>query len=114
MMAAKMSERVKNEVQIHAGLRHNNILQLMHFFEDQEYVYLVMELCAKGELYHYIKRQQKTRSLSEEEARNFIRQIVMGITYLHGKGIIHRDIKLSNILLQEDMTVVRFDHPESE
>lgn len=94
-----MSERVRNEVSIHHQLRHPNILELHHFFEDPEKVYLVMELCLAGELYQYLARRKKL--LSEGEARTFFREIVKGVDYLHQHGIIHRDLKLSNILLDD-------------
>jgi len=96
-----MVERVKNEVTIHHQLRHPNILELYHFFEDQAKVYLVMELCRKGELYQYLR--ERRAGLGEEEGRAFFREIVLGVDYLHEHGIIHRDLKLGNILLDDNM-----------
>lgn len=101
-----MIQRVKNEVTIHHQLRHPNILELYHFFEDATMVYLIMELCANGELFHFLKKRKG--ALSEEEARGFFFDIVKGVDYLHEHGIIHRDLKLSNILLDDSMKPVPF------
>lgn len=67
--AAKMSSRVNQEVAIHSRLKHPSILQLLTFFEDESYVYLVLELCRNGELQSYLKTH--TRILSEPEGLLF-------------------------------------------
>lgn len=94
-----MALRVRNEVSIHHQLRHPNILKLLHFFEDASNVYMVMELCAGGELYQKMK---KNGLLGETEVVKLFKGIVEGVDYLHSNGIIHRDLKLSNILLTQD------------
>jgi polo-like kinase 4 len=96
IMTAEMIQRVKNEVSIHSTLNHPNILRLFHFFEDDRNVYLIMEYCEQGELFKLLKRNGP---FSEEQARRFVKDIVHGLAYLHSHGIIHRDLKLSNILL---------------
>lgn len=93
-----LQQRVRNEVAIHYQLRHPNILELLHFFEDSENVYLVMELAAE-ELYQRLRRQR----LTVEEVRRIFAAVVEGLFYLHSHGIIHRDLKLSNILLTENL-----------
>ena len=55
MAAAQMGSRVRQEVSIHSRLKHPSILELYSFFEDDRYVYLVLELCPNGELQRYIK-----------------------------------------------------------
>lgn len=82
------------------------IKQLYNFFEDANYVYLVLEICHNGELQRYLRSQ--ARPLTEEEARRLMRQIVEGILYLHSHGIVHRDLTLSNLLLTKDMNGVSF------
>ena len=98
----EMAKRVRNEVALHKKLKHPNILSLYHYFEDDERVYLVMELCAHGEIYSLLRRRRESESaLSENEARIILRDVVAGLKFLHSHGIIHRDLKLSNILLSE-------------
>ncbi|KAI8817463.1 kinase-like domain-containing protein [Fimicolochytrium jonesii] len=103
MKAANMTRRVGNEVEIHWQLHHPSILELYNYFEDKSYVYLVMEICQNGELYQYIHHRKFP--LTEPEARGVVAQIVRGLLYLHANGIIHRDLKLSNLLLTENYDV---------
>lgn len=88
---------------LHSQLKHKNILQLLHYFEDELNVYLVMELCEKGELYSFLKKRQHDtgkKGLDEYIVSQLLHDISNGIQYLHlKKRIIHRDLKLSNILL---------------
>jgi serine/threonine protein kinase len=110
-----MAQRVFNEIDVHVQLAHPAILRLFAFFEDDTHVYLVMELCRHGELYRYLQRRRQASDppgslgrLSEAEARGVMMQVVNGLMYLHGLGIIHRDLKLSNLLLSKDYDTVRF------
>ncbi|XP_059174860.1 serine/threonine-protein kinase PLK4-like [Physella acuta] len=103
MKAADFINRVKKEVEIHSRLKHPSVLELYNFFEDANYVYLVLEMCHNGELQRYL--HSNGTAFSEEEARKFMRQIVEGIMYLHSHGIVHRDLSLSNILLTKDMNL---------
>jgi polo-like kinase 4 len=100
-----LTERVRNEVEIHTQLKHPNILELLDFFEDDKNVYIVSELCKKGELYSFMKKHLR-RPLTENEASKIFSQIAHGLAFLHDSGIIHRDLKCSNILIKEDLTVV--------
>ncbi|XP_068908710.1 serine/threonine-protein kinase PLK4 [Tenebrio molitor] len=101
MQAAGMVKRVEQEVSIHYRLKHPSILELYTFFEDVNYVYLVLELCHNGELRQYIK----CKALTESEVSNIMKQVVEGIKYLHIHNILHRDMSLSNLLLTKDMQV---------
>ncbi|CAG9769338.1 unnamed protein product [Ceutorhynchus assimilis] len=101
MQAEGMVGRVQQEVSIHSRLKHPSILELYTFFEDANYVYLILELCHNGELQHYIKRKM----LTEAEVSSIVKQVVEGIKYLHFHNILHRDISLSNLLLTKDMQV---------
>ncbi|KAJ3158441.1 Serine/threonine-protein kinase plk4 [Geranomyces michiganensis] len=103
MKAANMSRRVANEVEVHWQLHHPSILELYNYFEDHSFVYLVMEICQNGELYQYIHHRKCP--LTEPEARGVVAQVVRGLLYLHAHGIIHRDLKLSNLLLTENLDV---------
>ncbi|XP_012155666.1 serine/threonine-protein kinase PLK4 isoform X2 [Ceratitis capitata] len=101
---AGLANRVRQEVEIHSRLKHPSVLELYTFFQDENYVYLVLELAHNGELHRYMK-QQMGRNMTEEEASSILRQVVSGLLYLHSHQIMHRDISLSNLLLSKDMHV---------
>ncbi|XP_026959473.1 serine/threonine-protein kinase PLK4 isoform X1 [Sagmatias obliquidens] len=103
MYKAGMVQRVQNEVKIHCQLKHPSILELYNYFEDNNYVYLVLEMCHNGEMNRYIKNRRKP--FSENEARHFMHQIITGMLYLHSHGILHRDLTLSNLLLTRNMNI---------
>lgn len=63
MQSSGMTNRVKQEVAIHSKLKHPSILELYTFFEDVNYVYLVLELAQNGELQRYLKESQRVRCI---------------------------------------------------
>lgn len=91
--------RVANEVRLHWGLKHAAVVELLEFFEDERFVYLVLELCGGGDLY---RRLRLGGPLGEREAKGYMGQLLAGLQYLHRSGVLHRDLKLSNLLLSED------------
>ena len=103
MQNHKLVGRVRQEVAIHSRLKHPAILELYTFFEDENFVYLVLELAHNGELQRYLR--QAKHVMSESEAASIIRQVVSGLLYLHSHRILHRDMSLSNLLLTRDMQV---------
>ena len=68
-------------------------------FENKEKMVLVMEIAAGGELYDYLSER---KCLEENEARRVFRQIACAVYYCHKNNICHRDLKLENILLDEN------------
>lgn len=100
-----MVNRVRQEVTIHSRLDHPSILKLYAFFEDTDFVYLVLELCENGELQRYLK--SLGHPLSEDETREVMNQLMDGMLYLHSHNILHRDLSLANLLLTRDMKIVR-------
>lgn len=96
-----MNDRVRQEVAIHHRLKHPSILELITFFEDENYVYLVLELCHNGELAKFQKLNNMV--FTESEARAFFYQVVSGLKYLHSHNIMHRDLTLANLMLTSDM-----------
>lgn len=75
----------------------------MSHFEDEDNYYILLELCEGGEIYNKIKAKGK---LSEDEVRNYGFQFAQGLKYMHDNNIMHRDLKLSNLLLTEQGTLV--------
>ncbi|XP_068437229.1 serine/threonine-protein kinase PLK4 isoform X3 [Clinocottus analis] len=103
MHKAGMVQRVINEVEIQCRLKHPSILELYNYFEDSNYVYLVLEMCHNGEMSRHLK--ERAMAFSEDEARHFMNQIVKGMIYLHTHGILHRDLTMSNLLLTNNITI---------
>ena len=68
----------------------------------QDFVYIILELCRRRSLMELHKRR---KAVTEPESRYFLNQILEGCQYLHNKGIIHRDLKLGNIFLNDNMEV---------
>ncbi len=88
-------------------MSHDSILELLAYFEDEENVYLVTNLCENGELFQYI--QSAGGKLQQHDVVGITRQIIQGLSYIHSHNIIHRDLKLSNLLLTRDLQVVKLD-----
>ncbi|KAJ1658419.1 hypothetical protein IWQ61_002329 [Dispira simplex] len=104
LRTAELRARLAKEVELHWKTRHPHLVLLHDYFEDLRYVYLVLELCRQGELFRYL-RHGLQRPLRESEARGLLLPLVQVLEYLHGQGILHRDLKLSNILLTDNMQV---------
>lgn len=81
-------------------MKHKNIVQFLRAFSFNNCTYLVLELCPNGSLMDMVKRR---RGLTEPEVRFYSVQIAGAIKYMHGKGIIHRDLKMGNIFLDSKM-----------
>ncbi|KAJ3244021.1 hypothetical protein HK104_008083 [Borealophlyctis nickersoniae] len=96
-------------------LSHENVVKLYEVLDDpdQDSLYMVFELCEKGAIMD-IAMDKTTTPLSEEQARNYFRQMVLGIEYLHEHDIAHRDIKPDNMLVAEDGTLKIVDFGVSE
>ena len=93
------SKKVMQEVVILKRTRHKNIVRLYEFFETQKHILFIIELCAGGALLNYVR---KRRRLKEDVAKSIFKQIIEGLQYCHSKQILHRDIKLDNILLDSE------------
>ncbi|XP_034542356.1 death-associated protein kinase 2 isoform X2 [Notolabrus celidotus] len=89
-------EEIEREVDILQQIQHPNIVALHDVFENRTDVVLILELVSGGELFDFLAQKE---SLSEEEATQFIKQILHGVQYLHSKRIIHFDLKPENIML---------------
>ncbi|CAD8066570.1 unnamed protein product [Paramecium primaurelia] len=88
---------VFREAEVMKNLRHNNIIKILNYYTlPNMQVVLIMEFLQGGDLVEYI---QEKGGLSEEEARVIFRQIAEAIRYCHDKRLIHRDLKLENVLL---------------
>ncbi|CAB3409499.1 unnamed protein product [Caenorhabditis bovis] len=91
--------RIRREIRIMSALNHPNIIQIYEVFENKDKIILVMEYSSGGELYDYVSR---CGSLPECEARRIFRQITSAVLYCHKHKVAHRDLKLENILLDQN------------
>jgi len=88
--------KLNNEINILKALQHKNVVRLHETFTNDHYLLIVNELCEGGDLLSYVRKRRK---LTEPIAKLIFKQILDGINHCHSKGIVHRDIKLDNILL---------------
>ncbi|XP_027009789.1 NUAK family SNF1-like kinase 1 [Tachysurus fulvidraco] len=93
---------IRREIEIMSSLRHPHIISIYEVFENKDKIVIVMEYASKGELYDYISERRK---LSERETRHFFRQIVSAVHHCHKKGVVHRDLKLENVLLDDNYNI---------
>lgn len=98
----KTREKLLGEIKIHKMLKHPNIVQFIDFFEDNINVYILLEICNNNSMMAMLK---KRKTLTEPESKYFLTQIIGGVMYMHDFGVIHRDLKLGNIFLDNNMTV---------
>ena len=109
-------QKIINEIKIHKNIHHENIVNFEHYFEDRNNVYILIELCHNQTLHDLLK---KRKTLTELEVQYYIFQLIKALQYLHNLKIIHRDLKLANLFLTEDMklklgdfglaTIIEFD-----
>ena len=98
--------KIYREVSILRGLEHPNIVKLHEMIETPPYIGIILEYASGGELFDYILNQ---RHLKDHTARKLFAQLVSGVGYLHKKGIVHRDLKLENLLLDRNRNIVITD-----
>eukprot|EP00730_Choanoeca_flexa_P005513 TRINITY_DN11963_c0_g1_i5.p2 TRINITY_DN11963_c0_g1~~TRINITY_DN11963_c0_g1_i5.p2 ORF type:complete len:618 (+),score=95.81 TRINITY_DN11963_c0_g1_i5:3871-5724(+) len=94
--------KLDREVSIMKRLHHPNIVQLYEVIDTETTLYLVMEYASGGEVFDYLVSHGR---MKEKEARTRFRQIVSAIQYCHSKGIVHRDLKAENLLLDKDLQI---------
>ena len=88
--------KILYETNLMRGLCHPSVTKILETFECEKYMLIIMEYISGGNLQNFVKKRRK---LCEKTAKILFRQIIQGIRYIHSRGIVHRDIKLENILL---------------
>ena len=84
------------EIHHHRRLHHPHVLQLYEVILTESHIWMVTELCSGGELYDVVESRG---GLHESEAYTYFAQLCDAVAYIHAQGIVHRDLKLENILL---------------
>ena len=87
---------IKNEIDILKKLDHPNIVKIYEFYDTLTDFFIVTEYCKRGELYGYIKNYY-----SENQLAVLFYQVFSGLSYLHERHILHRDLKLENIMISD-------------
>ena len=95
----KVKRKLVSEVAIHKSLHHPNIVEFQGVFQDENYVYLVLELCPNGTVLDMLKAHNP---FSEEQTSKICFQLCNALVYLHDHKVIHRDLKLQNLLLDHN------------
>lgn len=93
----EIKNRFKNEASLMAQLQHPNIVGLIDYYEDEEGLYLIMEYVSGIGLDDLLK--SLTQPLPIDRAINIFKKILTAFAYAHKNGIVHRDVKPSNILV---------------
>lgn len=104
-------ELQRREIEILKMCQHPNIIRLLDLFENEDYIYIIMENLSGGDLFNYLEK--RNFSVPEKRAKELSHQIATALYYLHSFGVAHRDLKPENILMEHveddsDLRVVDF------
>ncbi|VDL71018.1 unnamed protein product [Nippostrongylus brasiliensis] len=98
--------RLEREMQILTRVNHPHIVKLYEIMRTETSIYIVTQYCSGGELFEILIERGRT---AEDEARRWFGQIASAVAYLHHKGIVHRDLKAENILLDKNSNIKIID-----
>ena len=100
-MDQEAQKNFRRELQNLHNLKHPNIIHILDYLNNQSYNYIVLEYCNGGNLREYLQKymEKNNAPLNEFFIQKILRQIAPALEFMHSKNIIHRDIKLENILL---------------
>lgn len=98
--------KIYREINALKHLTHPNIVRLEEVLQNSKYIGIVLEYASGGEFYKYIQRK---RRLKESTACRLFAQLISGVCYMHSKNLVHRDLKLENLLLDKNENLVITD-----
>lgn len=102
----ELEVKIHREINSLKMLLHPNIVNLVEVMKLGKYIGIVLEYCSGGELFDYILHH---KYLKEQVAKKLFAQLVSGVDYMHAKGLVHRDLKLENLLLDKHKNVIISD-----
>ena len=108
--------QLTTEIKIHQSINHKHVVGFRGFFEDRHNVYILLELCAnrvcaalqwpgRSARQSLMELHKRRKTLTEAEVRFYGLQIIDAMQFMHGSKIIHRDLKLGNLFLNDKMEV---------
>ena len=92
------AQSMSTEIEIMKRLRHDHVVSMYELFETPDCLWLILELVDGGDLRSFLNANRQ--SYTEGYAAMHLKQILQGVHYLHAMGVVHRDLKLENILLK--------------
>jgi len=101
-----LTKFLPREIQVLKRLRHPSCISLLEAIETNTRIYLIMNLAENGDLLEYIRERGP---MADDEARRLFRQLITATEYFHGLGIVHRDLKCENLLLDLSYNLVVSD-----
>ncbi|KAI9487610.1 MAG: kinase-like domain-containing protein [Benjaminiella poitrasii] len=104
--SASRMTKVEREISVLRILKHPNIVELIDVIETEKYIGIILQCATGGELFDYILAH---RYLKEKDASRLFAQLMSGVHYMHQRHIVHRDLKLENLLLDKDRNVLITD-----
>ncbi|CDK25894.1 unnamed protein product [Kuraishia capsulata CBS 1993] len=103
---SERENKVHREISALKRLAHPNIVRLEEVLQNEKYIGIVLEYASGGELFDYILEH---KYLKDSMACRLFAQLVSGVDYMHSKGLVHRDLKLENLLLDKHRNVIISD-----
>ncbi|TGZ60054.1 hypothetical protein CRM22_008756 [Opisthorchis felineus] len=94
--------KVSRELEAMKRCQHPHIIRLYHVMESESNIFMVTEYASRGEVFDHIS---KSHAFSEKEARELFWQIVCAIDFCHNSGVVHRDLKAENLLLDSELKI---------
>ena len=92
----RSKQKIIHEIELMKNLRHFSVVKLLDYFETKNYLLIIMENISGGDLLTFVKKRTK---LTEKICKFIFKQLLISLKFIHNKNIIHRDIKLDNILI---------------
>lgn len=97
-----MKKFLPREIEVVKGLKHPNLIRFLQAIETTHRVYIIMEYAQCGSLLDMIRRDT---FIDEFRSRRWFRQLLEAIDYCHGRGVVHRDIKCENLLMDQNFNI---------
>lgn len=104
LQSSRSQKKVIQEVLILKKIKSKFVIRILEVFESEKNFLIVMEYAGGGDLLHYVREKKRLR---EEEAKRIFKQIILGAIAIHQAGVLHRDFKLDNILLDASYSLIK-------